>query len=159
MIYSIDHMIVNVNTFETPERPVKECDGSVMDMKRHQSKAPVAGFGQRLKQARTERGISGPALAAKLGTERSMIPTYEVERAFPSLVVLARLSETLQVSLDWLVFGEKAKHNELHDRELSEYFRRVDQLEARERTVVKLLLQSILKKEESDRPREKGKAA
>lgn len=95
--------------------------------------------------------MSGAVLAASLGIERSMIPSYESERAFPSLVVLARLVEILKVSLDWLVFGEAATHSELHDRELETYFRRVDRLESRDRTVVKLLLDSILAREESSR--------
>ena len=106
------------------------------------------GFGIRLKQARQERGLSGPKLALSLGVQRSVIPGYESERISPSLAVLKKLASLLQVSIDWLVFGDEESRQELHDKELASYFQKVDRLDSRERAVVKMLLESILGRED-----------
>ena len=106
------------------------------------------GFGKRLKQARNERGLTGPLLAAKLGLERSMIPQYETERTAPSMAVLQKMAQALQVSLDWLVLGEATDANELYDKELATYFKKVDRLESRERSLIKMFLDSMLARQE-----------
>ncbi len=106
------------------------------------------GFGKRLKQARNERGMTGPELATKLGLERSMIPQYETERTAPSMGVLQKIAQILQVSLDWLVLGEVATSNELYDKELATYFKKVDRLEPRERSLIKMFLDSMLARQE-----------
>lgn len=106
------------------------------------------GFGKRLKQARNERGLSGPELAAKLGLERSMIPQYETERTAPSMAVLQKMAQALQVSLDWLVLGEDRTATELYDKELAVYFKKVDRLEGRERALIKMFLDSMLVRQE-----------
>ena len=122
-----------------------------------------SGFGQRLRQARQERALTGPDLATQLGVERSAIPHYERGSRFPSVPVLEKLAEILQVSLDWLLLGEHITHEEVRDKELASYFRRVDQLDSRERGLVKVFLDSILAREELEElkraARKKDKAA
>ena len=107
-----------------------------------------SGFGQRLRQARQERGLTGPDLATQLGVERSAIPHYERGSRFPSVPVLEKLAEILQVSLDWLLLGEHSTEQEFHDKELAAYLQKLDRLDARERALVKVFLESMLARQE-----------
>lgn len=63
-------------------------------------------LGDRIKQLRTEAGWSQGELADKVGTDARQISRYENGRITPSLDALARIAETLNVSLDHLVFDD-----------------------------------------------------
>ncbi len=88
--------------------------------------------------------MTGRQLASQLGVERSAIPHYERGSRFPSVPVLERLAEILELSLDWLMLGEHPTREELHDKELGAYLQKVDGLEARERSLVKVFLDGVL---------------
>jgi transcriptional regulator with XRE-family HTH domain len=63
-------------------------------------------LGERIKELRKETSWSQGELAEKVGTDARQISRYENGRITPSLDVLARIAETLNVSLDHLVFDE-----------------------------------------------------
>lgn len=79
-------------------------------------------LGERIKQLRTEAGWSQGELADKVGTDARQISRYENGRITPSLDALARIADTLDVSLDHLVFDDiprrplHAAENVLGDR-------------------------------------------
>jgi ribosome-binding protein aMBF1 (putative translation factor) len=69
-------------------------------------------FGQRLRLARTRKGLSGAALGALINPEdpitRQNVSHWETDRHTPSLTQFAQLCELLDVSADWLLLGEPA---------------------------------------------------
>lgn len=60
-------------------------------------------FAMRLKQARTNAGLTQTDLANLTFTSQGAITSYEIARREPSLTTLTRLSEKLNVSTDWLL--------------------------------------------------------
>lgn len=56
-----------------------------------------------LKEAREKRGISKTVLAAKAGISQSMVTYVEAEERNPSLEVLLRLTEALDVELSGIL--------------------------------------------------------
>ena len=79
-------------------------------------------LGERVKELRKEMGWSQGELADKVGTDARQVSRYENGRITPSLDVLARIAEVLDVSLDYLVFEDvprrrlRAAENALGDR-------------------------------------------
>lgn len=60
-------------------------------------------FGKRLLEARKKKGFSQDDVAKKLNTKAPVIGRYERDEAKPSIEAAARLSNLLEVSLDYLV--------------------------------------------------------
>jgi transcriptional regulator with XRE-family HTH domain len=63
-------------------------------------------LGERIKQLRKEAGWSQGELAEKVGTDARQISRYENGRITPSLDVIVRVAEVLNVSVDHLVFED-----------------------------------------------------
>jgi mannose-6-phosphate isomerase-like protein (cupin superfamily)/DNA-binding XRE family transcriptional regulator len=66
---------------------------------------PGSGFGPRLREARTSRGLSVRELARRLGCSASLISQIERGVSVPSVGVLYSLATELGSSLDYLLFG------------------------------------------------------
>ena len=60
-------------------------------------------FGKRLLEARKKKGISQEELADKLGTKGPYIGRYERDEMKPSIEAVAKISDILESSIDWLV--------------------------------------------------------
>lgn len=73
-------------------------------------------FGTILKKVRLDRGYTQEELAKKVDTSRSNIANYEVDKNMPSIEMLDKLSEVLNVSTDTLLGKEEIKQNELIDK-------------------------------------------
>ncbi|MGH3369659.1 MAG: helix-turn-helix domain-containing protein [Nocardioidaceae bacterium] len=79
-------------------------------------------IGERIKQLRKEAGWSQGELAERVDTDARQISRYENGRITPGLDVLARIAQTLDISLDHLVFDDiprrrlHANENALGDR-------------------------------------------
>ena len=59
--------------------------------------------GDRLRQLRTDRGLSAEALAAELNIGLSQVFRYEAEKTDPSSDVLIKIALYFKVSTDYLV--------------------------------------------------------
>jgi transcriptional regulator with XRE-family HTH domain len=68
------------------------------------SEAEFATMGDRLRRARTSRGLSLRAVAKRLGVSPSLISQVETGRAMPSVSTLYALATELGISLDELLF-------------------------------------------------------
>lgn len=66
-------------------------------------------FGQRISKLRKARGLSQKDLAQKVGISKSSLGNYENDMGIPSLLVAEDLASVLNVSLDYLVYGEKTR--------------------------------------------------
>ena len=76
-------------------------------MDREGGNGPAPGYpdlGDRLRAARTARGLSLRALAEKLGVSPSLISQVERGRARPSVNTLYAMARELEISLDELLF-------------------------------------------------------
>lgn len=60
-------------------------------------------FGDRVMQARKEKGLSREDLADKIGTSGPIIGRYERGDMMPSVEIATKIAEALDVSLDFLV--------------------------------------------------------
>lgn len=67
------------------------------------------GFKDRLREARTERGLSGEALGTKLAVSKATISHWENGRYEPSLAQLKALCDELRVTSDWLLDREESR--------------------------------------------------
>ena len=77
---------------------------------------PSPFHGDRLKALRTERGWSQAELAEKIGSDARQVSRYENGRVAPSLDVLAKIADTLDISVDYLVI-HTAPRRPLHPPE------------------------------------------
>ena len=68
------------------------------------TEAEFATMGDRLRRARTSRGLSLRAVAKRLGVSPSLISQVETGRAMPSVSTLYALATELGISLDELLF-------------------------------------------------------
>jgi len=76
------------------------------------SEPGFATMGDRLRRARTARGLSLRAVAKRLGVSPSLISQVETGRAMPSVNTLYALANELGVSLDELLFVDAAPATE-----------------------------------------------
>jgi transcriptional regulator with XRE-family HTH domain len=72
-----------------------------------------AGLGQKLREARLERGWSQWQLALRTGIAPNLISQYERGAMIPSVPTLEKIARVLSVSVDWLLDLEGA--SEAHD--------------------------------------------
>lgn len=64
-------------------------------------------IGERLKNARTEHGLTQEQVAEELGVSRQSISNWENNRAYPDIVSVIKLSDLYSVSLDELLKEDK----------------------------------------------------
>lgn len=62
-----------------------------------------AVFGDRMMQIRKEKGLTREELAEGLGTSAPVVGRYERGDMIPSVEIAAKISEALEVSMDFLV--------------------------------------------------------
>lgn len=76
-----------------------------------------ATFGGRVKRAREAKGLSQEDLAAAIGVRALTVSRWERDAVeTPSMPRLTKLSEVLEVSIEWLVTGEDARESHVEPR-------------------------------------------
>lgn len=108
-------------------------------------------FGDNLKRIRTEKSLSQGELAEKLGMHASHISRYENKQTAPSIEVLRKMSDTLQVSTDELIYGPKdaRSRSTIKDTDLLRMFGKVQELDKQQLSCVKSLLGAYIFQEEA----------
>ena len=103
-------------------------------------------FKDRLKAARSGKGLSQSKLAALIGVHVTNISRYERGENKPTSSVLYKLADALGVSADFLMAGSThdVANNAISDRELLEQFKRVEQLPEKKKILVKEFLDAFL---------------
>ena len=99
------------------------------------------GFPQRLSTLRKERNLTQQALAEMVGLGISQMKRYEAGASQPTLEVIRRLSQTLRVSADELLFG-KAQRGP--DEDLRLQFEAISRFNGEEKKVVRSVLEGLL---------------
>lgn len=79
----------------------------------------MSSFGQRLKQARLQNGLTQSELAKKCGWKfQNRVSEYESNSRKPSVEDLASMSKSLFVSTDFLILGKNTETNNSLDFDL-----------------------------------------
>jgi transcriptional regulator with XRE-family HTH domain len=106
-------------------------------------------FGTNIKRVRTEKGISQEELGRRISVHPNQLSKYERDQAAPSIEVVQRMAEALEVSIDTLVFGAEQKLDaSISDRELISLFNRVQLLSDRQKDTVKDFLSAFVLKQD-----------
>ncbi|MGI1671979.1 MAG: helix-turn-helix domain-containing protein [Neptuniibacter sp.] len=77
-------------------------------------KLDIEEFGQRIKQARKNAGITQHQLASHLGIGKNALSRYELGKVDPQSSTLRNIATYLQVSADWLLTGKEKKPRTLY---------------------------------------------
>ena len=64
-------------------------------------------IGSRLKNARSEHGLTQEQVAEELGVSRQSISNWENNRSYPDIVSVIKLSDLYSISLDELLKEDK----------------------------------------------------
>ena len=103
-------------------------------------------FGKRLKQLRKGKGWTQKELAEKLGIRFGQLNKYECGLNAPPLEKLVQMAELLDVTMDYLLTGDRADEPALHNTRLLERFRAIEEFEPDDReTIIKLIDAMIVK--------------
>lgn len=105
-------------------------------------------FGDNLKQLRELKQLTQNELADLIGIHATHLSKYERNLASPSVEVVKKLTEALDVTADQLIYGDakqKAK-DKLQDHELLNLFARVQTLKKDEIHCIKSLINAYVLK-------------
>lgn len=102
---------------------------------------------EKLKQARKQKGLTQGQLAQKIGADIQRISKYERGVLIPTTGIIVKLSNTLDVSLDYLLKnGKNRVTGKVKDSELIDQFIQVNSLPEKDRHILKALLEAFIKK-------------
>lgn len=75
-------------------------------------RSDMAGFFQRLSQAYYRSQMTQEQLGKAIGKSRKTVELYLTARATPDAQTLMRICEALNVSADWILFGDEGRKPE-----------------------------------------------
>ena len=81
-------------------------------------------LGQRIKDCRTEKGMTQEELADRIYVSRQTISSWENDKSYPDIHSLLMISELFSVSLDTLVKGDIEVMKEKIDQETIRTFKK-----------------------------------
>ncbi len=104
--------------------------------------------GERIKQLRTQAGMTQGDLAGKVGLTYVQIGRYEKRGAVPSADVLSKLAEALNTTADFLMHGstQDKANAQLNDNELLTLFRSVEKMSSEDKSVIKTVIDALVTK-------------
>jgi len=101
----------------------------------------------KLKQARKQKGLTQGQRAQKTGADIQRISKYERGVLVPTTEIMVKLSDALDVSLDYLLKnGKNRVTGKVKDVELVDQFIQIDALPEEDRHMLKALLEAFIKK-------------
>lgn len=120
--------------------------GAFYDIFEHPKGKRMKSFGDNLKEARTKKSISQGQLAELMQIHAAHISRYERNQTVPSVDVVKKFADILEVSADMLIYGteeEKAK-SKITDAELLNMFSKAQHLSDHDRDCIKALIKAFL---------------
>jgi len=100
-------------------------------------------FASRLFALRKQRGWSQPTLAKKVGTSGAIIGRYERGEITPSIGVARKLSEALEVTLDYLVGDNEL--NSIQDKAMLDRWQSLETLQLEDRERILYVIDSLMR--------------
>jgi len=103
-------------------------------------------FGDNLKAARMQKGVSQGQLADMMGIHSTHISRYERNQTIPSVDVVKKLADLLEVSADVLVYGsaDEKVRGRIQDDELLTMFTKAQSLDEDDRKSIKAMLKAFI---------------
>lgn len=101
----------------------------------------MSSFSDRLTNLRKSKNLSQADLAKKIGVHTNVIGRYERDLAKPSMDLAAKLSEVLDVSLDFLV----GKVDQELDKEIVQQVLTLQQLPLKEKEHILFTLNALIR--------------
>jgi transcriptional regulator with XRE-family HTH domain len=107
----------------------------------------MADLGKRIQELRKENGFTQQELAKKINISHPQIVRYENKGVQPPADVLARIADIFDVSIDYLVNGDKSNRAEqtLKDAELIKQFKQLDQLPDDEKNSILKVVNALIR--------------
>jgi transcriptional regulator with XRE-family HTH domain len=108
----------------------------------------MTNFADNLKRIRTQKGISQDELSKKVDIHPVQFSRYERSQSVPSIDVVQKIADALEVTIDELVYGNqssKAEQN-IRDRELLSMFSKIQLLSEKQKETVKDFLSAYILK-------------
>ena len=102
----------------------------------------MVDLGKRIQELRKQIGLTQAQLATKIEVSHTQLTRYESKNIQPPADVLQRLAEVFDVSIDYLVNGNKSDKVEqtLKDAEMIKQFKQLDKLpEEEKKSILKVL--------------------
>ena len=117
-------------------------------MTNNASKTAISSdFSKKLRHSRTQKGLTQGQLAKKIGADIQRISKYERGILIPTTEIMVKLSDALDVTLDYLLKNDKKRiADKIKDTELIDQFIEVDSLPEKDRQILKALLEAFIKK-------------
>jgi transcriptional regulator with XRE-family HTH domain len=108
----------------------------------------MTSFGDNLKKIRAAKNISQGELAELIGMHSTHISRYERDLTQPTLEVIKKIADSLNVSADYLIYGtqEEQAENKIKDAVLLTMFTRVQTLDKSDITCIKSMLSAYILK-------------
>ena len=107
----------------------------------------LPNLSKKLKLARKQKGLTQGQLSQKIGADIQRISKYERSILIPTTEIMVKLSNALDVSLDYLLKDHKNRvTGKVKDTELVDQFVQVDALPEQDRHMLKALLEAFIKK-------------
>lgn len=110
---------------------------------------PTLTLGERIKRLRQEQGLSQAQFAMRLSIHQKQVSGYERNVHMPSVEVLIRMAQVLDVSLDYLAFENREDTREavqIADRDLLQKMAAVDKLPEADKAAIKAVMDCFILK-------------
>lgn len=106
----------------------------------------LMSFGDNLKKIRSDKDISQGDLAKMIEVHATHISRYERNLTSPTIDVLKKIADALEVSSDSLIYGsdEQIIHDKINDPELIQLFHKVQLLNEENIKSVKAMLNAFV---------------
>lgn len=110
------------------------------------------GFSERLKKARTNKGLSQSKLAQAVGVHHTHVGRYEKGQSRPSADILFKLADVLAVSPSFLLEGsaDEIAQERLSDKDLLKQFQLAEKLPDADKQTIKRVIGSFLRNHQID---------
>ncbi|EKO87920.1 MULTISPECIES: helix-turn-helix domain-containing protein [Leptospira] len=108
----------------------------------------MSSFGKKVKKLRKEKGWSQDEFAEKIGVHGRHIGKYENGSTMPHSETVIKMAKVFDVSTDYLLLEEESLNpaSKIKDKVLLKEFEIVDQMNDKDREVIKSLIDAFIKK-------------
>lgn len=102
---------------------------------------------EKIRTIRQQKQMTQAQLANATGMDPFTISRYETGHTKPSLEALKKIANSLEVSIDYLVYENVEILNDvIKDKELFGYFKKVDRMNEKDKAIIKNMIEGIAEK-------------
>lgn len=98
-------------------------------------------FGQKLIEARKNKGLSQEQLGKMIDIDKRIISRYETDKTIPSIDVAKKMANALEISLDYLTELDYSLY--IHDQEMTKLLKGYDNLKDEDKSTIKKIIRAF----------------